>query len=58
MRGYAAVVWEDEWQAYVVDGEVEIGGGVAKGENEEARGELKRLAEVAWREVGIKGRLW
>ncbi|CAO1626424.1 unnamed protein product [Jaminaea pallidilutea] len=58
MRGYAAVVWEDEWQAYVVDGEVEIGGGVAKGENEEARGELKRLAEVAWREVGMKGRLW
>lgn len=60
MRGYGEKVWEDEWQAYVVHGEEEIGGGVAKGENGEAR---VRLREVAMREarewLGVTvGALW
>ncbi|PWN31150.1 hypothetical protein BDZ90DRAFT_230146 [Jaminaea rosea] len=55
MRGYGQTVWEDEWQAYVVHGEEEVGGGVAKGENGEARQALRETVREEGCRLGLGG---
>ncbi|CAO1621753.1 unnamed protein product [Parajaminaea phylloscopi] len=53
LRGYGPRVWEDEWQAYVVDGDTSIGGGAARRENEELRAGLRVEATEAGKRVGL-----
>lgn len=53
LRGYGEQVWEDEWQAYVVDGDTDLGGGVAKGENGELRVRLVGDAKAASAQEGL-----
>lgn len=54
LRGYGVRVWADEWQAYIADGETDIGGGVAKRENEALRKEVVQAAQKTCKRAGLE----